>query len=176
MYQASGGPFAFGSALAVYGSIQSPFPEPPLSLRVIILAASLVALPAAAQSTDYVNGYYQRAVESGVTPDNASDMVRCASYWAVWSQSAALDWDAAFMERLSPDLRPAESELAAGYWAQMASDLYEDETGDTARFEEEVDIATPIALQAYSDLRTAPDARDRYHMFRVLGACHLTFE
>ena len=119
-----------------------------MSLRLILLAAALIALPAAAQSTDYMNGYYQRGVESGVTP----------------------------MERLSPDLRPAESELAAGYWAQMASDLFEDETGDSARFEQEVDMATPIALQAYSDLRTAPDARDRYHMFRVLGACHLTFE
>ena len=147
-----------------------------MSLRVILLAAAFIALPAAAQSTDYMNGYYQRAVESGVTPENPSDMVRCASYWAVWSQSAGQDWDAAFMERLSPDLRPAESELAAGYWAQMASDLFEDETGDTARFEQEVEIATPVALQAYSDLRTAPDARDRYHMFRVLGACHLTFE
>jgi len=147
-----------------------------LYLRIIAFASAVIALPATAQSTDYMNGYYQRAVESGVAPENPSDMVRCASYWAVWSQSAAQDWDAAFMERLSPDLRPAESELAAGYWAQMASDIYEDETGDTARFEQEVDIATPIALQAYLDLRTAADARDRYHMFRVLGACHLTFE
>ncbi|MEQ8299473.1 MAG: hypothetical protein RH945_02915 [Hyphomonas sp.] len=147
-----------------------------MPLRLILLAAALTALPAAAQSTDYMNGYYQHGVESGAAPQTASNMVTCATYWAVWSQSAATDWDAAFMAELDPDLRPAESELAAGYWATLANDIYMDETGDTARFEQEVGIATPIAIQAYSDLRTSADTRDRYHMFRVLGACHLTFE
>jgi hypothetical protein len=146
--------------------------------RSLLFAAALalVALPATAQRTDYMNGNYQHGVESGAVPQTASEMVACAAHWAVWSQSAATDWDADFIADLDPDLRPAESELAAGYWARMAAGLYESETGDTARFEQEIGIATPVAVQAYSDLMTSSDARIRYHLFRVLGACHLTFE
>lgn len=146
--------------------------------RPLLLAAALAlaALPATAQRTDYMNGNYQHGVASGAVPQTASDMVACASHWAVWSQSAATDWDAAFIADLDPDLRPAESELAAGYWATMASNHYKTETGDTERFEQEIGIATPQAIQSYSNLMTSPDARVRYHMFRILGACHLTFE
>lgn len=143
---------------------------------LLTLACAFLVLPATAQRTDYVNGYYQHGVESGAVPQTASNMITCATHWAVWSQSAANDWDTAFIADLDPDLRPAESELAAGYWASLASNRYEAETGDTARFEQEIGIATPLAIQAYSDLKTSSDTRARYHIFRVLGACHLTFE
>ena len=146
--------------------------------RCLLLAAALalVGLPATAQRTDYMNGNYQHGVESGAVPQTASEMVACAAHWAVWSQSAATDWDAAFIADLDPDLRPSESQLAAGYWATTASDRYEAGTGDTARFEQEIGIATPQAIQSYSNLMTSSDARVRYHMFRILGACHLTFQ
>ncbi|WP_373007820.1 hypothetical protein [Hyphomonas sp.] len=146
--------------------------------RSLLLAAALVlfALPATAQRTDYMNGNYQHGVESGAVPQTAANTVACATHWAVWSQSAATDWDADFIADLDPDLRPAESQLAAGYWATMASNRYEAETGDTALFEHEIGIATPQAIQSYSNLMTSSDARVRYHMFRILGACHLSFE